>query len=94
MNFADQAQDSGFAQESAPLTFAHLALAAAAILALPAALIFRRFFTGLASGLASDSPASTFAHLAFNAALFFAFPAALNRYFLFPLTGSDTGTDG
>jgi hypothetical protein len=66
----------------AALTFAHLALAAAAILALDAALIFLRLFRGAASCLVLGSAiVLAFAHLAFWAATFFARPAALNLYF-------------
>ncbi len=60
-------------------TFAHLALAAAASLALTAGLLRRSFFLA----------AFTFAHLAFVAAMMAALPAALNRrlpLFAFPLT--------
>jgi len=81
---------SRYGQAFSARALAHLALAAAAILARPSALILRRF----PAGLVSDSAPLTFAHLAFKAATFFAFPAALNLYFFRVLTGCDTGTEG
>jgi len=77
------------------LTFAQRALAAAAIFALEAALIFLRFFA--VSGSASSTGVSavlTRAHLAFWAAIFLARPAALNLYFFRVLTGSDAAAVG
>ena len=72
-------------------TLAHLALAAAAILARPAALIFLRFFTG--SGWSPGvADALAFAHRALMAATFFARPAALNLYFFLAPASLDSGT--
>jgi len=59
-----------------PFTFAHLALAAAASLALTAGLLRRSFF--LATFDVTAVP-FTLAHLAFVAAMMAALPAALNR---------------
>jgi hypothetical protein len=67
-------------------TFAHRALAAAEILALAAALIFRRFF-----GAASPFAAFTLAHLAFAAAAIFARAAADMRRFFGDPTGDGAG---
>ena len=59
-----------------PFTFAHLALAAAASLALTAGLLRRSFF--LVTFDVTAVP-FTLAHLAFVAAMMAALPAALNR---------------
>ena len=60
------------------LSFAHLALAAAEIAALPAALIFLFFF---GAGPADGAAPLIAAHLAFWAARILALEAALNLYF-------------
>jgi hypothetical protein len=51
---------TGFVADFRPLTFAHLALCAAAILRLPAALIFRRLRGTSASAVLLNSRASLF----------------------------------
>jgi hypothetical protein len=70
---------------------AHLALAAAAILARPAALIFRRFFGSASTLVTSVFPPFNFAHRALCAAAIAALAALDRLYIPRPLAG--TGAD-
>jgi hypothetical protein len=70
----------GFGYFFFALTFAHLALAAALILARPAALIFRLAFL---AGFTDNFSPLIFAHRALAAAEIFALPAALILRFFF-----------
>jgi hypothetical protein len=54
---------TGFAADFRPLTFAHRALAAAAIFRLLAALIFRRLRGAAAPAVPANSPASFFCNV-------------------------------